>query len=95
MNARWTERQREMLGAMGVRLFEAPHRNFPEPNPVRPEVSKGESEPVEGLRQAQPGPSIPQGERILQDESHTDIATLDRRHFTVVQPAAGSFQLHP
>jgi predicted nucleic acid-binding protein len=25
----------------------------------------------------------------------TDIATLDRRHFSVVQPAVGSFQLLP
>jgi DNA polymerase len=75
-----------MLGAMGVRLFEAPHGNAPEPDPVRPEVSKGVSEPVEGLRQAESGPSfdtsgrseqLPQGERVAQDESRSDIATLD------------------
>lgn len=66
MNSRWTERQREMLGAMGVRLFEVPR----EPAPVR-------AEPVEARTTAHPDVSTGQGERSSPDESRLDVATLD------------------
>jgi uracil-DNA glycosylase len=71
VNSRWTERQHALLGAMGVRVFEAARADL---DPARPEVSKGRTEHAEGLRQVQASPSRPQGERI---ESHADIATLD------------------
>ena len=50
---RWTERQRAMLQAIGVRLFEATPAIAQAQPSVRPEVSPG----------AARGPSIPQGER--------------------------------
>ena len=63
MSSRWSERQREMLAAMGVRLFEAPGRTADVA--IAPEPVPGRTEPAEApaLRQAQ-------GER-------SDVATLD------------------
>lgn len=66
MTSRWTERQREMLGAMGVRVFEAPQP--PDPDPVRPE-------PAERLRPDQPERNRHEG--VVAVESSRDIATLD------------------
>jgi uracil-DNA glycosylase len=67
VTSRWTERQRGMLSAMGVRVFEAPQPT--DPNPVQ-------AEPVEAPRQAQALRQA-QGERVAQDESRADVATLD------------------
>jgi uracil-DNA glycosylase len=66
VNSRWSERQREMLGAMGVRLFEAPSA-LPS---VRPELVEG-PQPAQGLRQAQPergaGADLAQSEVVTLD----------------------------
>ena len=63
-SSRWTERQRGLLAAMGVRLFEAPRGD--DPTPVRAELVEA-SVPAPALRQAQ-------GERSA---ALQDIATLD------------------
>ncbi len=76
MTSRWTERQREMLGAMGVRVFETPHAEVLTPD--RPEPVEGQTRadrntpvPAQPLRQAQ-------GERVVQvAQTRSDIATLD------------------
>ena len=63
---RWSERQRSMLQAMGVRLFGPEQPPDIAPSPVRPE-------PVEG-------PSNPQGERATVPKAETarpEIATLE------------------
>jgi uracil-DNA glycosylase family 4 len=66
MISRWSERQREMLAAMGVRLFEAPAADAaPAVGPERVEAP----EPAPGLRQAQPE----RGETL----ARPDIAALD------------------
>jgi uracil-DNA glycosylase len=39
VNSRWSDRQREMLGAMGVRLFEAPRDDL---HPAHPSIPQGE-----------------------------------------------------
>jgi uracil-DNA glycosylase len=75
VSSRWSDRQREMLGAMGVRLFEAPRDDL---QTVRPEVSKG---PLV-LSSSKDHPSIPQGERVAVHVApavalSADIATLD------------------
>jgi uracil-DNA glycosylase len=74
VNSRWTERQRGMLAAMGVRVFEAPHEEEAPPT-VRPEVSKGEQPIV--LNSSKDRPSIPQSERVARVETRADIAALD------------------
>ncbi len=51
MNSRWSERQREMLAAMGVRLFELPSADAA--RTVGPELVEG-PEPQPGLRLVQP-----------------------------------------
>jgi uracil-DNA glycosylase len=69
---RWTERQRDMLAAMGVRVFEAAR----EPAPVRAEPALRQAQDdrvpaqAETLRQAQ-------GERIQLNDTRADIASLD------------------
>jgi uracil-DNA glycosylase len=61
---------------MGVRLFEAARADL---DPARPEVSKGRTEHAEGLRQAEPSPSIPQGERIAAPGVHHSVSPPERR----------------
>jgi uracil-DNA glycosylase family 4 len=67
MNSRWTERQRGMLAAMGVRVFEAAHD--PDPDPVRAEAVEAPAQ-APALRQAQ-------GERVDVAETRAGVATLD------------------
>lgn len=50
---RWTERQREMLAAMGVRLFEGPHPDTPETGAE--DVTRTDAPPVP------PVPTVPTG----------------------------------
>jgi uracil-DNA glycosylase len=74
VNSRWTERQRGMLAAMGVRLFEAPQEEEAA-LAVRPSIPQGD--PSTGSGRAGVRPSIPQGEQVAVAESRTGIATLD------------------
>ena len=78
-SSRWTERQRGLLAAMGVRLFEAPRGD--DPTPVRAELVEAPLR-AEELRQAQPerGPASAPALRQAQGERSAalqDIATLD------------------
>lgn len=78
MMSRWSERQREMLAAMGVRLFEVPASDGA---PVGPEPTRDRAEAATAaagapaLRPAQGRPSIPQGERSSMRAP--DVAALD------------------
>jgi uracil-DNA glycosylase len=70
MNSRWSGRQREMLGAMGVRLFEVPQADGPTPVRAEPVEASGQAENDQALRQAP-------GERVQVEAARSDIATLD------------------
>ena len=64
MNSRWSARQREMLAAMGVRLFEAPHAASADK--AEPVVIPLRTEPVEA-------PAL----RVAPAERRTPASTLD------------------
>jgi DNA polymerase len=70
MNARWSERQREMLAAMGVRLFEAPGAAAHAEVALEPAVARAPTRPPSASAQA---PIVPQA----RGEQSASTATID------------------
>jgi DNA polymerase len=80
MNARWTDRQRDMLAAMGVQLLELPSHEQTQPSPAAASSSAPQpaaAAPAAGATRAAPDESDRAGRR-------GDIATLD---WTALQAA--------